>query len=119
MARKEQEGIVGLQIAGPIVFGVGYLYSIIIAVAYPTSNPGFSAIPIAGSWIMLANDGLLDGTGDVVHAIAGIAQLIGVTLTILGFVIKRDVVVPVYSTDDIQVHILPVAVPDGPGLARL
>jgi hypothetical protein len=87
-----REPIVGLLIAGPVVWGVTWLAT--IAATVPLSDTdgeaiGYSAVPLAGPWIMI---GALD-TAPYTPALAvsGLLQAGGLTMTILGAAIRRDV----------------------------
>lgn len=104
--RTETQGIKGLYIAGPIVFGAIYAIGIPLAAGIsaaagaddPGAHAGVMAIPIAGPF--LEAGGVVDeesSEGAPALVAMGVLQIAGITMTILGLTIRREKKVPVYG----------------------
>jgi len=101
--RTETKRIKGLLIAGPIVFGVAWIGTIVVTAAISAAtlsdrigkNVGYSAIPIAGPLIFAYGDPDTD-TGDYEAAlvVSTVLQTAGLTMLILGLVITHEEEVP-------------------------
>ncbi|MBW2458797.1 MAG: hypothetical protein JRI68_30135 [Deltaproteobacteria bacterium] len=102
--RTETHGILGLVIAGPILFGVAWLSTIAVVAAVSSEADrgeaiGYAAIPIFGPWVMMGSDLKTEAyTGALVAS--GVAQTAGVTMFVLGMAIRTEEVVPVYGDRD-------------------
>lgn len=113
--RTERKGILGLIIAGPILLGVTWLTTIGVTAGLDSDGDiiGYSAIPIAGPWVMMADDRTSDYTAPI--AVSGVLQLGGLAMLIIGVSVKRDV--PIEHGDPIELELTPVASPNLAGLA--
>ncbi len=93
----ETRGITGLIIAGPIVLGVAWALGLVGTLAADADGElvGFSAIPLAGPWILLADSRTEDYAAALV--VGGVLQAAGLTMTVLGLSIRQEVQVPLAS----------------------
>jgi hypothetical protein len=91
----EKEGIKGLIIAGPITLGVAWALGIVGTLIADADGDlvGYAAIPLAGPWIMLADERTEDYAAALI--VAGVLQAAGATMTVLGLTIRREVPVSV------------------------
>src|SRR5690606_25376199 len=86
--QTETRGIVGLQIAGPIVLGAAWLATIGVTAALTDEGAhiGYAAIPLVGPWVLMA-----DSEGyEVPLAVSGVLQAGGLTMLILGVAIRSE-----------------------------
>jgi hypothetical protein len=114
----ETRPILGLVIAGPVVLGVTWLATIAGTAALSDGDGepiGYSAIPLAGPWIMI---GALD-TGSYTPAlvVSGILQASGVVMTILGVAIRTEEPAAHAEGARRRFGVAPFASHDGAGLA--
>lgn len=107
----ETKGITGLIIAGPIVFGVAYATGIAVTAGLEADDDliAYSAIPVAGPWVMLADSRTEDYSGAL--AANGLLQAGGLAMFIVGVSVRREYQVPVYASDDGHVGVGLSAVP--------
>src|SRR5690606_9077163 len=103
--------ITGLVIAGAIVFGVAYtgVFSTSVALESDGDLIGYSLVPLAGPWIMLGDYRTREYSAAL--AMNGVIQAGGAAMFIIGLTVKREHVVPVYSSRDgnVSVGMSPVA----------
>jgi hypothetical protein len=120
--RTEKKGIKALIIAGPIVFAVAWITTIIVTSAVSTDEDkgtatSYAAIPLVGPWVMMGSDSLdtSDYTGALV--VSGVVQTAGIIMTILGIAIRRERQVPVYASRKfgLEVALNPFVVPERGG----
>jgi hypothetical protein len=109
----ETKGITGLIIAGPIVFGVAYATGIAVTAGLDADEEliAYSAIPVAGPWVMLADSRTSDYSGAL--AANGLLQAGGLAMFIIGVSVRREHQVPVYASEDGHVQVGLSAVPGG------
>lgn len=103
-----EESITGLWVSGVIILPVSWVLTWTTATATLDSSRDidywlWSWIPIVGPWAMIAqgDDGsrALNGEEIAGAAIAGVAQIAGLAMIILGATIKRTVRVATYALD--------------------
>jgi hypothetical protein len=107
--------ITGLVIAGAIVFGVAYTGAFTTTVALEADGDliGYSLVPLAGPWIMLGDYRTREYQAAL--AMNGVIQAGGAAMFIIGLTVKREHVVPVYSSRDGNVSVGMSPVVFGPG----
>lgn len=91
----ETRGITALIIAGPILFGVTYLVTVLIASIAATGSDddritNYAAIPLVGPWAMLGSSIDTDNFATPL-VLSGVFQATGLVMTVLGLVIRRPV----------------------------
>lgn len=110
--------ITGLVIAGAIVFGVAYTGAFTTTVALEADGDlvGYSLVPLAGPWIMLGDYRTREYSAAL--AMNGVIQAGGAAMFIIGLTVKREHVVPVYSSRDgnVSMGMSPVALGSGSGI---
>jgi hypothetical protein len=94
-----ETSIKGLWIPGIIIFGVSYALTASLSLLSPDPDyQTFALIPLVGPWMMLAEAG---NDEEITGALAGgVLQLAGVTMFILGLVLKQSVRVATYALDE-------------------
>ena len=104
-SEDESRPTMGLIIPGAIMFGVSYVITAalagLVAEVSPEDNDGLvNLIPVAGPWVCLATCDFSSGekVWRTPLIIDGVLQTAGVTMFILGFVLRRDVRRPRAST---------------------
>ncbi|MCZ7680243.1 MAG: hypothetical protein M5U28_16340 [Sandaracinaceae bacterium] len=96
---EQQTSIKGLWIPGVILLGLSYVLTGTLASNFSLDAEyvGYSWIPLVGPWLML---GAADGDDQFAGAlVGGIAQAAGLTMFVLGLVLRQSVRVAVYSLD--------------------
>lgn len=110
----------GLVIAGAISFGVAWLATPIVGAAVGSDGYeiGYLAIPVAGPWVCLGD---CYDPDDYMAAlvISGLLQAAGVTMFILGLVLRREVAMYAELERGVELAIEPWAVPSAEPAAGL
>lgn len=97
---ERETSVKGLWIPGLVVFGASFVLTGTLAssLSYTGDYPAYAWIPLIGPWMMLSvpfvNDEEVAGA-----VLGGVAQAAGLTMFVLGLVMRQSVRVAVYSLD--------------------